>query len=142
MNYKINLMQYNKNYFTPLLLILLCSSAFAQNNGLNDADFNLVRDYEGTIEDADKLKLQLDVSPPEADDITHDYTMPQVKFNVDLPPPETRPTRADLEALFQTQDNFLRFGFGSQLSALGELGFYEDLGKKKRSQLGIMGSHF
>ena len=77
-------MQYNKNYFTPLLLILLCSSAFAQNNGLNDADFNLVRDYEGTIEDADKLKLQLDVSPPEADDITHDYTMPQVKFNVDL----------------------------------------------------------
>ena len=135
-------MQYNKNYFTPLLLILLCSSAFAQNNGLNDADFNLVRDYEGTIEDADKLKLQLDVSPPEADDITHDYTMPQVKFNVDLPPPETRPTRVDLEALFQTQDNFLRFGFGSQLSALGELGFYEDLGKKKRSQLGIMGSHF
>ena len=135
-------MQYNKNYFTPLLLILLCGNMFAQNNGLNDADFNLVRDYEGTIEDADKLHLQLDVSPPEAEDITHDYTMPKVKFDVDLPPPETRPTRVDLEALFQTQDNFLRFGFGSQLSALGELGFYEDLGKKKRSQLGIMGSHF
>ena len=52
-------MQYNKNYLNPLLLVLLCGSLFAQNNGLNDADFNLVRDYEGTIEDADKLQLQL-----------------------------------------------------------------------------------
>ena len=111
---------------------MIGNSLFAQNNGLNDADFNLVRDYEGSIEDADKLQLQLDVSPPEADDISHNYTMPKVKFDVELPPPETRPTRVDLEALFETQDNFLRFGFGSQLSALGELGFYEDLGKKKK----------
>lgn len=127
---------------TIIALLTLCGALLAQNNGLDDADFNLVRDYEGTIEDADKLHLQLEISPPKAEDIVHNYNMPQVKFNVELPPPETRPTRVDLESLFQTQDNLIRFGFGSQLTALAELGFYENLGKKKNAQFGLMGSHF
>ena len=35
---------------TIIALLTLCGALLAQNNGLDDVDFNLVRDYEGTIE--------------------------------------------------------------------------------------------
>lgn len=116
--------------------------AFAQNKdkGAVNETVEVVKQYEATIQDAQKVNIQPNVPEVEESKPKLDYNVPgrELKdFAFEAGP--VRPLTMSKEKLERFNNSYIKLGFGTQLNPLAELAYNDD--KTKDLRFGLFYNH-
>lgn len=129
-------------YLTTVCVAALLSvgcGVYAQT-GVGNEEVIVVKEFEATIEDAQKVNLQpnipeTDVTPP-----TFKYNIPSKDYKqFTFEPNPLKPIGIGKEKLEKHHTSFIKFGFGSQLTPLAQLAYHDN--RSKQMQFGVTYNH-
>lgn len=134
-----------KKYRVCALLagLWLCAlSTVAQNTGtgVGNEEVIVVKEYEATIQDAQKVTLQPDIPETEEKAPVFEYNVPArewKEFSFEANP--LKPVAMSKEKLERHNTSFIKLGFGSQLTPLVQLAYNDD--KAKNIRFGVYYNH-
>lgn len=104
-----------------LFCFLISNSAFAQQGELKGLDVDIIKSYSPIL--ANPVKLNFPASTVTADTVKPNmkYTVVPRLLNLPFIPPDIRPLAMVKDEKGNSQNNYLKAGFGTQWSPLGEL---------------------
>ena len=132
-----------KNKF--IFLTVLCSAAltvFAQKEGegVGSQQVIVVKEYEATIQDAQKVNIQPNIPEIEEKKPVLNYSIPTKEFkDISFEANPLKPIAISKEKLQAYNSSYIKIGFGSQLMPLVQFAYNDN--KTKNLQFGIMYDH-
>ncbi len=118
-----------KKIIAALLIGFISTNCFAQKNGngIGNEEVIVVKEYEATIQDAQKINIQPDIPEVEETKPKLDYSIPQKDFkDVSFEPNPARPLSISKEKLEHYNSSFIKVGFGSQIMPLIQLAYNDN----------------
>lgn len=134
-------MKSNRYILLLLMTQAVVSGALAQNKGgIANQEVTVVKEYEATIQDAQKIDIPPNIPEVEETKPNLDYSVPQEEIN-DFPYEASplRPIAMSKEKLERYNTSFIKLGLGSQLSPLAQLAYNDD--KSKNTRFGFFYDH-
>ena len=131
----------SKHILSLIMALVVVSMAFAQNKGgIANQDVTVVKEYEATIQDAQKIDIPPNIPEVEETKPQLNYSVPQSEMN-DFPfeVSPVRPIAMSKEKLERYNTSFIKLGLGSQLSPLAQLAYNDD--KSKNTRFGLFYDH-
>jgi hypothetical protein len=126
-----------------LLMVMHCIalSLFAQKEGgIGNEDVVVVKEYEATIQDAQKINIQPNIPEIEDKKPKLDYTIPVKEFkDISFEANPLKPIAISKEKLQAYNTSYVKIGFGSQLMPLVQFAYNDN--KTKNLQFGILYDH-
>lgn len=130
------------------VLILLCLAplgcAMAQGDGkgeVGNEEVIVVKEYEATIQDAQKVNIQPNIPEVEETKPKLEYSVPAKdykEFGFETNP--LKPIAISADKLERYNSSFIKLGFGSQLSPLVQMAYNDN--KTKNMKFGLFYNHF
>ena len=115
---------------------------FAQKDGggIGNEEVVVVKEYEATIQDAQKVNIQPGIPEIEEKKPRLDYTIPIQEFkDINFEPNPMKPIAISKEKVQAYNSSYIKIGFGSQLMPLVQLAYNDN--KTKNLQFGILYDH-
>ncbi len=128
-----------------IFLAAMCTIAlplFAQKEGggVGDETVVVVKEYEATIQDAQKVNMQPGIPEIEVKKPKLDYSVPIQEFkDISFEANPLKPIAISKEKLQAYNSSYVKIGFGSQLMPLVQLAYNDN--KTKNLQFGILYDH-
>jgi hypothetical protein len=137
-------MQMSLHKFTFVLLLLsiaaIGSAQQQQGKGIGNEDVIVVKEYEATIQDAQKINIPPNIPEVEETKPSLDYTIPQHDYkDIAFEANPLKPLAMSKEKLESFNSSYIKVGFGSQLMPLAELAYNDD--KTKNLKFGFYYDH-
>ena len=120
----------------------IAPSVFSQNtgSGVGDEVVTVVKEYEATIQDAQKINIQPAIPELEEKKPKLDYTIPTREFkDISFEANPLKPIAISKEKMHAYNSSYIKIGFGSQLMPLVQLAYNDN--KTKNLQFGILYDH-
>lgn len=131
---------YMKRKATVLLAALAFTTAAFAQNGVDDQEVIVVKEYEAKIQDAQKVNIQPNIPETEEKKQTFDYNVPARDFkNFGFEPNPLKPIALSKEKVDKHNTSFVKVGFGSQIMPLAQLAYNDN--KTKDLKFGIFYNH-
>jgi hypothetical protein len=130
-------------HFSLLILtVILWSSAYAQTGGggVSNEEVIVVKEYEASIQDAQKITIAPSIPDIQEKAPTFNYSIPTKDykdFSFEANP--LKPIGVSKEKFEKYNTSFIKFGFGSQLTPLAQLAYNDN--KAKNIKFGIFYNH-
>ena len=123
------------------IITLLSSPIFAQTgNGIGNEQVIVIKEYEATIQDAQKINIQPNIPELEEKKPKLDYTVPVQEFkDISFEANPLKPIAISKEKLQAYNNSYIKIGMGSQLMPLVQFAYNDN--KTKNLQFGIMYDH-
>lgn len=124
---------------TCLLSTFVVANLYAQN-GVGNEEVIVVKEYEVTIQDAQRVSIQPNI--PEVEEIKPklSYSVPPKDFkDISFEPNPLKPLSISKEKLEKFNSGFVKIGFGSQLMPIAQLAYNDN--KTKDLKFGIFYNH-
>ena len=131
----------NRMIFLTVMCII-AQNLFAQKDGggVGDEVVTVVKEYEATIQDAQKVNIQPGIPDVEEKKPKLDYTIPIQEFkDISFEANPLKPIAISKEKLQAYNSSYIKIGFGSQLMPLVQIAYNDN--KTKNLQFGIMYDH-
>ena len=128
-----------------IFLTVVCITAlplFAQKDGggIGNEQVVVVKEYEATIQDAQKVNIQPGIPDIEEKKPKLDYSIPVKDFkDIGFEANPMRPIAISKEKLQAYSSSYIKIGFGSQLMPLVQIAYNDN--KTKNLQFGILYDH-
>jgi len=125
--------------FTALAMTLFffVTGAFAQ---VTNEEVIVVKEYEATIQDAQKVNIQPNIPEVEEKKPKLDYTIPSRDFkDITFEANPLKPLSMSKEKLEKYNNSFIKIGFGSQIMPIAQLAYNDN--KTKNLKFGIFYNH-
>ena len=123
-----------------IFFIALSSYAQKPGAGIGNQEVIVVKEYEATIQDAQKINLQPNIPEIAETKPKLDYTIPTKEFkDIAFEANPLKPLAVSKELLEKYNTSFVKIGFGSQLSPLVQLAYND--AKTKNLKFGIFYNH-
>ncbi len=127
-------------FLTAMNFIAL--SVFSQNTtgGVGDEVVTVVKEYEATIQDAQKINIQPAIPELEEKKPKLDYTVPGKEFkDISFEANPLKPIAISKEKMQAYNNSYIKIGIGSQLMPLVQFAYNDN--KTKNLQFGILYDH-
>lgn len=127
-----------KIFFLITTIAFCCNYTFAQ--GVGNEEVIVVKEYEATIQDAQKVNIQPNIPEVEETKPVLTYSAPAKDYK-DIPfeANPLKPLSMSKEKLEKYNTSFIKIGFGSQLMPLAQLAYNDN--KTKNLKFGIFYNH-
>lgn len=127
-----------KIFFITTTIAFCCNYTFAQ--GVGNEEVIVVKEYEATIQDAQKVNIQPNIPEVEETKPVLTYSAPAKDYK-DIPfeANPLKPLSISKEKLEKYNTSFIKIGFGSQLMPLAQLAYNDN--KTKNLKFGIFYNH-
>ncbi|MFN8323146.1 MAG: hypothetical protein U0T74_10855 [Chitinophagales bacterium] len=122
-----------------LLISIITISLHAQT-GVGNEEVIVVKEYEVTIQDAQKVNIQPNI--PEVEEVKPNltYSVPPKDFkDISFEPNPLKPLSISKEKLEKYNSGFIKIGFGSQIMPIAQLAYNDN--KTKNLKFGIFYNH-
>ena len=127
----------HKLLFVALCLVAGAQTIFAQ---VGNEEVIVVKEYEATIQDAQKVNIQPNIPEVEETKPVLNYTLPTKDFkDISFEPNPMKPLGMSKEKLEKFNNSFIKIGFGSQLMPIAQLAYNDN--KTKDLKFGIFYNH-
>lgn len=131
-----------KNLFFLTVMCFIVRPLVAQNegDGVGNQEVVVVKEYEATIQDAQKVNMQPGIPEIEEKKPRLDYTIPVREFkDISFEANPLKPIGISKEKQQASNSSYIKIGFGSQLMPLVQLAYNDN--KTKNLQFGILYDH-
>ena len=137
-------MDFLKNRFILFTVMLsITAPLLAQKDGggsIGNETVEVVKEYEATIQDAQKINMQPGIPEIEEKKPKLDYTIPIREFkDISFEANPLKPIAISKEKLQAYNSSYIKIGFGSQLMPLVQFAYNDN--KTKNLQFGILYDH-
>jgi hypothetical protein len=108
--------------------------------GIANQEVIVVKEYEATIQDAQKINIQPSIPDVPEAPAKLDYTIPTQEYkDIAFEPNPLKPLAVGKEKLTKNNSSFIKIGFGSQLMPLAQLAYNDN--KTKDLKFGFFYDH-
>ena len=128
-----------------IFISLMCTAAMPllaqkEGGGVGDEVVTVVKEYEATIQDAQKVNIQPGIPDIEEKKPKLDYSIPIKEFkDISFEANPLKPIAISKEKMHAYNSSYIKIGFGSQLMPLVQLAYNDN--KTKNLQFGILYDH-
>ncbi len=125
-----------------VVMSAITHTLFAQKEGegVGNEVVTVVKEYEATIQDAQKVNIQPGIPDIEEKKPKLDYTIPIQEFkDINFEPNPMKPIAISKEKIQAFNSSYIKIGFGSQLMPLVQFAYNDN--KTKNLQFGILYDH-
>ena len=126
-------MNFNQNIKISIILVvafLSAASAWAQPGDLETSEVEIIKNFEASLLEAEKLSLSPTLPPLDTTSQRLIYSVPTPSLSVDYPAPTIRPIAMKAEKLPPKYNLYSKLGFGWPLSPYGELSYHKFFDEK------------
>ncbi len=127
-------------FLTAMYCIAIPLFAQKPADGIGNSDVVVVKDYEATIQDAQKVNIQPAIPEIEDKKTNLSYTVPVREFkDINFEPNPLKPIAISKEKLQAYNSSYIKIGLGSQLMPLVQFAYNDN--KTKNLRFGILYDH-
>jgi hypothetical protein len=136
----LSLVLRSRSCFMTLLIALCAVHLSAQNGDVSHEEVIVVKQYEATIQDAQKVNIPPNIPEVEEKKPTLSYSIPPKDFkDFSFETNPLKPLSMSKEKLEKYNTSFIKLGFGSQLMPIAQLAYNDN--KTKDLKFGIFYNH-
>ena len=118
---------------------VITNKLYAQT-GVGNEEVIVVKEYEATIQDAQKVSIQPNIPEVEETKPNLSYNIPQQGFkDISFEANPLKPVSMSKEKLEKYNSSFIKIGFGSQIMPIAQLAYNDN--KTKDLKFGIFYNH-